>query len=312
MAREYRKYPQWVPPIPKPSEPSRAPVNRTTASDKTLSLAADGSPIPVVYGRAQLGPLYFAASLGADRRLYLGALWCIGEIEGLESIYDGENLIASGIVRANYTGTINQVADSDLVYAIQGYADTLVATFMGETTGYAYSVLRLSSSQDLPGAVAVVQGRKVRDPRDSSVKWSDNPALCLADFLESPILGLGRSVNDASLIDAANFCDELMADGSKRATINLAIVDQAPTDSHIETLRAYAQCWVVQDGGEILLIPQRPGTAGDTLNDDDILADTITLEQISTQDQPTVVGVTYTDQSKWPWIRPSPYTILTW
>jgi hypothetical protein len=297
---EGQKYPEWVPPKPEPSEPARASVNRTTKSDKTLSLAADGSAIPVVYGRAALGPLYFAASLG-NRSLYLGALWCLGEVEGLEKIYDGDEVISSGKVRTNYQGTLTQGVDSDLAYAIEDYEDTLVGEYMGESVGFAYSVLKLARGVDLPSMVAVVQGRKVRDPRIGEVAWSENPALCLADFIESQILGLGRPVNDTSLIDAANFCDEVMEGGSKRATLNLAIVDRAPVDSHIETLRAYAQCWVFQDNGEIFLVPQRPGASVASFSGDNIVEQSIALEQISTVNQPTVVGVTYTDISTWPW-----------
>jgi len=83
--------------------------------------------------------------------------------------------------------------------------------------GYSYLVVTLDLNDRRfqggpPGIQAEVQGKKVFDPRTGLTAWSDNPALCTADFLQSPMwAGSSRiSVVQSDLIAAANVCDELI------------------------------------------------------------------------------------------------------
>lgn len=84
-------------------------------------------------------------------------------------------------------------------------------------TGYSYLVVTLDLNDRRfqggpPGVVAEVAGKKVYDPRTGLTAWSDNPALCLADYLQSPMwAGNSRvSVVQSDLIASANICDELI------------------------------------------------------------------------------------------------------
>lgn len=82
----------------------------------------------------------------------------------------------------------------------------------------------------VPNISAVIKGKKVYDPRTGLTAWSDNPALCIADYLCTSKRrgGYGADyaieINEPVLIAAANICDELVlrADGSteKRYTLN--------------------------------------------------------------------------------------------
>jgi hypothetical protein len=45
---------------------------------------------------------------------------------------------------------------------------------------------------------------------DQPTQWSDNPALCLGDYLASTSYGEGRTVDADSLAEAAAFCDEVL------------------------------------------------------------------------------------------------------
>lgn len=81
--------------------------------------------------------------------------------------------------------------------------------------GYAYLVVTLDLNERRfqggpPSILAEVLGKKVFDPRTGLTQWSDNPALCLADYLQSPMWsGNTRvSVIQSDLIAAANVCDE--------------------------------------------------------------------------------------------------------
>lgn len=80
--------------------------------------------------------------------------------------------------------------------------------------------LRLEYDQDifgqtgLPNVSAVVRGKKVRDPATGITAWSDNAALCLADYLRDADRGMGASaaeVPDAEVIAAAAICAQTVA-----------------------------------------------------------------------------------------------------
>lgn len=82
-------------------------------------------------------------------------------------------------------------------------------------SGYSYAVLTLDLNERRfqggpPSFQVDVLGKKVYDPRNGLTAWSDNPALCAADFLNSSMwAGNSRvSVIQADLVAAANVCDE--------------------------------------------------------------------------------------------------------
>ncbi|MCP6756604.1 hypothetical protein NL533_33770, partial [Klebsiella pneumoniae] len=62
----------------------------------------------------------------------------------------------------------------------------------------------------IPNVSAVVNGKKVYDPRDGTTEWSNNAALCIRDYLTSSY-GFNCSsdeINDTYFSSAANHCDE--------------------------------------------------------------------------------------------------------
>ena len=104
--------------------------------------------------------------------------------------------------------------------------------------GRTYIHLRLEYDEEvfpngIPNASAVVKGRLVYDPRTGTTAWSDNPALCILDYLCAP-WGLGCSrtneIDIGSFIAAANDCDEddvaTLTGVEKRYTCN-GVVDLA-------------------------------------------------------------------------------------
>ena len=62
----------------------------------------------------------------------------------------------------------------------------------------------------MPDISCIIKGKKVYDPRSSATAWSDNPALCIRDYLTSSTYGLGEvaaSIDDSKVIIAADVCD---------------------------------------------------------------------------------------------------------
>jgi hypothetical protein len=116
-------------------------------------------------------------------------------------------------IRINtYLGDQNQAADS---YLMSVAPDKWTSSH--RMRGRCYSVVTLDLNEQefqggFPQLTAKVKGKKVYDPRTGLTVWSDNAALCIADYLTSP---LGKNADYATIIEddliaAANICDELI------------------------------------------------------------------------------------------------------
>lgn len=123
-----------------------------------------------------------------------------------------------------HLGTLTQQADSKLVAATSGKRGAWSVT--DTLTNIAYIYVRLKFLPNLwpngvPSFSAVIKGRKVYDPRTGLTQWSDNPALCVRDYLTASFgLSVAASrIDEASFITAADICDELVS-GKKRYTCN--------------------------------------------------------------------------------------------
>ncbi len=84
---------------------------------------------------------------------------------------------------------------------------------------------RAAYPNGLPNISAVLRGKNdIYDPRTQARGWTDNPALVLADYLVSPRSAGGYgatwadNIDEASVIAAANACDEMVAVTSKSST----------------------------------------------------------------------------------------------
>lgn len=106
-----------------------------------------------------------------------------------------------------YLGTSTQAADADLVAESGGKW-----TADHRLRGLCYVCLRLEYNQDIMGATgvpnvaAVVRGRKVWDPNNQVTAWSDNAALCVADYLRTYMGASAAEVPDAELGAEADVC----------------------------------------------------------------------------------------------------------
>ena len=160
----------------------------------------------------------------------------------------------STIVTVNkHVGSSTQASDSMLTSTFTGWT----AAHQGK--GIAYIVTKWSLTADsretfdqyTPSNIkAIVKGKKIYDPRlevtaggtagasptnASYIAWSDNPALCLADYLMDDEVGLGVSstkIDWAAIITAADGCDvsvTIPGGSEKRFTTNGVVFG---TDTH--------------------------------------------------------------------------------
>jgi hypothetical protein len=148
-------------------------------------------------------------------------------------------------------------------------------------SGVAYIWLLLvfnpESYPQIPNFTADLSGRLVYDPRTGSTAWSDNPALCIRDYLTNARYGRGVStadIDDAAIIVAANYCDELVAKPGgtqKRYTCNAVIDTNQPALDNLKNLLATCRGILVYTGGKYRLRIDKPETAAFTFNEDNII-----------------------------------------
>ncbi|MBL0142667.1 MAG: hypothetical protein IPP91_11340 [Betaproteobacteria bacterium] len=80
-------------------------------------------------------------------------------------------------------------------------------------------------------------------------RWSDNPALALADFAVNTVYGCRKLADWTQVAYAAAYCDELVgATPEKRNLLSLTILEKRTTDEWVDVLRAYVPAFVEWDG----------------------------------------------------------------
>ena len=198
------------------------------ASNRGYSVTASGSALDhqIIYGKMRVGGArLFDGTTGGDNKFLHRVLGFAGhEIEAFDTIYindEAATIDGSGNVTSpsRYNGHINiythlgaadQQADSNLVSAVSGW------TAEHRLRGIAYLYCKFGFDADvfpngLPEITAVIKGKKVYDPRSSATAWSDNPALCVRDYILSSGYGLGEAavnIDETSVTAAANICDQ--------------------------------------------------------------------------------------------------------
>jgi predicted phage tail protein len=187
-----------------------------------LNKESNVEPIPVIYGTRRVGGTRVFISTqdetGGDPNeyLYIAHVLCEGEINAVSQIKFDDILITdarfSGLVTHNvHLGTNDQTYDSLLTEANAGW------TSAHRLRGVAYIAFRIKWDQDvfsnIPDITCVVQGRKVFDPRNSTTAYSNNPALCIRDYLTNARYGKGLTsaqIDDTAFSQAATDCDEVV------------------------------------------------------------------------------------------------------
>lgn len=201
----------WVVDIPEvPDQPDVEQQAAGALVNKQSSVAN----IPVIYGTRRVGGVrVFVETSGSNNKfLYIAIVLCEGEIDSIGEIFI-DDVPLTGSKYASYVsvdkklGTEDQTVSSVLSAAPSwGASDTL--------SGLAYLGLRLTYNQDvftsIPNITAIVNGRKVFDPRTGTTAFSSNPALCLRDYLVNDRYGKGLNpslIDDASFSTAADTCE---------------------------------------------------------------------------------------------------------
>ena len=148
--------------------------------------------------------------------LYIALVMAEGEVESITDFIIDDLPITdpkySGLVSIDvYLGGDNQtMPDTALLREANEFW-----TSDHRLRGVAFLGVRLKWDEEafsgIPEITAVVKGKKVYDPRTATTAWSDNPALCIRDYLTNTRYGKGlplSAIDDVAIAAAADDCDE--------------------------------------------------------------------------------------------------------
>ncbi len=296
-----------------------------------LTMATEQDAIPLHFGRVRYGlKPHIAEIINGD--LFLVAALGEGEIDAVLSVELNERMLPAGVSWGWVAGTPTQPVIPAVAAALASltppitYADSVpsVALLWIRIPPSVQSITLPDNSKPFasePRVTVTLRGMRVYDPRIGSHvisnpttwAWSDNPALALAQFITSgyapygaqpvPRYGRNRTIDIASLIAAANWCDSLVGvapNQEKRRTLNLSILDPREDEVWEAALRTYAGCYVDVQGSNVVLIPDAPRSVVHTLDDSKILS----YRHHTGRDRgqvPTQIEIEYTNISAKPW-----------
>jgi hypothetical protein len=186
----------------------------------------------------------------------------------------------------HHLGSTSQAADAYLMSVSGG---KWTASHQGKERCYSVFTFDLNESEfqsGFPNATAKIRGKKVYDPRTLTTYWTPNAALCIADYIASP---LGKNSNYANIIEsdliaAANVCDEDVTPSGgttyNRYEINGSFtVDDDPLESMAQAMAGVVSCpngWSIMAGAYSAPVL--------TLNDSDVLGDIEVINGVSRAD----------------------------
>jgi len=272
----------------------------------------------IIYGEVRVGgATVYDESIGTNNK-YLHRIIAVSghEVNSFEDIYindeiatiDGSGNVTSpsqynGKIRINtHLGSPDQVADADLV------AESAKWTLAHRLRGIAYMYVRMEFDADafpngVPTFTATVKGKKVYNPATDTTAWSDNPALCLRDYLTSNY-GLAEEVGniDDDLVNTAvSICNETNTDaGTTRYTCNGAFTtDLTPYDVINNLLTSMnGSLWYAQ--GKWRMKPAYWTAPVLDLNEDDLRSSIGVATRHSRRDNFNVVKGTFRgEESNW-------------
>ncbi len=204
----------------------------------------------LIYGRAKVGGnIVFiettdSPEVGENGFLKMIIALAGHEIDGFEGVYFDDELVWDGDIIAKYADDVDLAfydgtqTEAHDFFSPSGWDDTCVL----RDTAYIYVRLQYNDEvfqNGIPNVSVLLRGKKVLDPRTNTVAWSDNPALCINDYLTDEKYGLNAdNVSTASVIASANDCDLLVDyddDGTTEQHEKYRLNGVVSTDDKIST-----------------------------------------------------------------------------
>ena len=296
------------------------PKPKIDGSQRGYQVNSRGSALShqIIYGKVRVGgAIVFDEATGEENKYFHRIIAVSGhEIESFDEIYINDEVVTldgSGNVTSperfvdkvrikTHLGSPNQSADADLV------AESDKWTSAHRLRGIAYMYVRLAFDTDVfpngvPTVTATVKGKKVYNPATGTTVWSDNPALCLRDYLVSSygIAELPANIDDTLVNSAVTVCNQTNTSaGTTRYTCNGAFTtDLTPYDVINNLLTSMGgSLWYAQ--GKWRMKPAYWTAPVLDLNEDDLRSSIGVATRHSRRDNFNVVKGTFRgEESNW-------------
>lgn len=285
----------------KAAEKAARDAYNSALQDRLVNVISSEAPYQVVYGQARVGGSIAAVlkSGNKDQYRHIVCVHAAHEVEEIGEIFvgdfslgtlDGDGNCTTGryanqVRVKKHLGTPTDTADASLIAEVP---DKWTSAHL--LRGFAYTVIRIDLNQadfqgGLPQINAIIKGKKLYDPRTATTAWSDNPALCIYDYLTQDY-GRGQPASNLvtqSFIDAADACDEVITVG-KRYTCNGSFKTDQDPKQILDALSDSMCGFTYQSGGwnisagvysaPVMALDENDLVGGVTINISSSLADT--------------------------------------
>ena len=292
----------------------------TSVANRGYQVNSKGAALDhqIIYGEVRTGGAIVYDEATGDNNQYLNRVIAVAghEVEEFVEFYlNGEEVTidSSGIVTApakyankvvirTKSGTDDQAAEASLVAQSAG-----LWTENHRLRGIAYIYVKFTYDSDsfpngVPTVTALVKGKKVKDPSTGVVAWSDNPALCLRDYLTNTGYGLGEeeaNIDDDLVTAAKNVCDTHIGGKDKFGCNGVFITAEIPSDIMEDVLSSMGgSLWYSQ--GKWRMKPAYWTEPVLALNEDDLRSSVSVSTRHSRRDNFNVVKGTFRgEESNW-------------
>jgi hypothetical protein len=271
-------------------------IGGSTANElkgQTINVRSSTAPRQLIYGQSLVGGVMFYAATTGSTNEYLHTVFGLADhqIQSVEKVYFGDEdvgTVSGSVSSGRYSGKARiqnsltgGTAYADLV--TETAALTNKWTSSHKLTGISSVYVRMqydtSIFTSIPTVRALVKGKLVYDPRSTTTAWSDNPALCIRDYIMSEygMRVTSDEIDSASFIAAANICDETVtvktAVTQKRYTLN-GVVDTSKSPREVlQDMLSTCAGMLIYSSGKYKLIVGAFSSPVQTITVDDLRGD---------------------------------------
>ncbi|WLY87273.1 hypothetical protein [Vibrio phage vB_VibM_83AMN] len=292
------------------SKKPKMPNMARSASERKQTLRSSAGSVTACYGRTYTGGLLvFAEEQEGEQEyddkeeLYVAVVVCGHEISSLERIDLNDDSIESFGDYATYTfHNADGLMDDRLLKNAPSWKDDMFGK------GLAWCSFTLKYDQDkfpsgIPNFKFLKKGKKVLDPRDNNVKYSNNAALVILDYLRSYVGVKDAEINWEEFKTAANLCDESVENGDGTASARYTIdgefdLDEARVDILNAMYEACAGEHTYRGGLHGVQVGAYYGPAIHTLTEDHVAGDLKIVSESSYREKVNVVTGTYVEPNQ--------------
>jgi hypothetical protein len=267
-------------------------------------------PLRLVYGHHRVGVNWVDERLAGVDNTYLHcvATLCEGEINGIVQVAGVDQIFLNGNIYTDFkndvyyekfTGSPTQPVCATY-HALNINWDSAL-----RYTAYLYMRFKYDSSvfQARPEITAELEGLKIYNPATNVTEYSDNPALCVYDFLTRPSTRGGLGINSSrididSVISAAAYCT------AKGWTCNIVLQDAVACIDMLTSLLTTFRGSVIYSGSLFRIVYQDLDyeTSVMDLTENDIIEasgkSSLVVTQPSIFDTPNAVKMQYYNSEK--------------